>query len=133
MTGIQSFRRTNSPPDANFFFRVRAKVDEKGGVTQALYGKLIGPVSIFIHGTNNAKLEFKYYLNPEPNSRNMEYDPKQNLFLMAADKDVKKLEEERHKLWVEKQQRPDEAGEKAIQDANIARRALELSCEGLPP
>ena len=72
-------------------------------------------------------------VNPEPNSRNMEYDPKQNLFLMAADKEVKTLEDASNKLWREKQQRLDETGEKAIRDAYNALHTLESSCQFLSP
>jgi hypothetical protein len=37
---------------------------------------------------NHPKVLFTYYLNPTPNDRNMEFDPKQNLF-----KDLKPMEE----------------------------------------
>jgi hypothetical protein len=95
-----------------------------------LYGKIYGDFDAdFLRG----RIGFTYYLNPEPNSRNMEYDPKQNLFLMAADKEVKTLEEARNKLWREKQQRLDEAGEKALQDAYNAEHKLESSCLFLSP
>ena len=52
----------------NFFFRVRTVLDEKGNVKSALYGKIYGDF-----------MNFRYYLNPEPNSRNMEFDPRRNL------------------------------------------------------
>jgi hypothetical protein len=52
----------------NYFFRVRAVLDEKGNVTNALYGKIYGDF-----------MQFVYYLNPTPNDRNIEFDPKQNL------------------------------------------------------
>jgi hypothetical protein len=62
---------SNADYDANrgCFFRVRTAMDEKGQVTSALYGKIYGDL-----------MEFTYYLNPTPNDRNVEFDPKQNLF-----------------------------------------------------
>jgi hypothetical protein len=55
-------------PNRKYFFRVRTVLDEKGNVKSALYGKIYGD---FMH--------FTYYLNPTPNDRNIEFDPKQNL------------------------------------------------------
>jgi hypothetical protein len=39
-----------------------------GTVKSALYGKIYGDF-----------MQFRYYLNPTPNDRNIEFDPKQNL------------------------------------------------------
>jgi hypothetical protein len=52
----------------NYFFRVRTVLDEKGAVKSALYGKIYGDFN-----------RFHYYLNPTPNDRNVEFDPKRNL------------------------------------------------------
>jgi len=52
----------------NYFFRIRTVLDENGNVKSAFYGKIYGDF-----------LKFRYYLNPTPNSRNVEFDPKQNL------------------------------------------------------
>jgi hypothetical protein len=60
----------------NYFFRVRTKKDTQGSITSALYGKISGD----FRGGITGKLTFTYYLNPEPNSRNMEFDPNRNLF-----------------------------------------------------
>ena len=62
--------------DQNYFFRVRTKKDAQGNIVSALYGKISGD----FRGGITDKLTFSYYLNPEPNSRNMEFDPNQNLF-----------------------------------------------------
>jgi hypothetical protein len=59
---------TNRDENRNYFFRVRTVLDEKGNVKSALYGKIYGDF-----------MKFRYYLNPTPNSRNVEFDPKQNL------------------------------------------------------
>lgn len=64
-----------------YFIRVRTQLDENGNVKSALYGKIRGDFR-FYAGTKapRAGMGFDYYLNPVPNSRNMEFDPKQNLF-----------------------------------------------------
>ena len=59
---------TNRDPNRNYFFRVRTVLDSNGNVKSALYGKIYGDF-----------MEFSYYLNPTPNARNVEFDPKQNL------------------------------------------------------
>lgn len=53
-----------------YYFRIRTQTNELGQLTNALYGKIYGQ----INGN------FTYYLNPTPNDRNMEFDPKRNLF-----------------------------------------------------
>jgi hypothetical protein len=60
--------KTNRDLNRNYFFRVRTKLDEKGNVVSARYGKIYGDF-----------MTFTYYLNPTPNDRNIEFDPKQNL------------------------------------------------------
>ncbi|HTY88067.1 MAG TPA: hypothetical protein VMB80_11425 [Candidatus Acidoferrum sp.] len=55
----------------NYFFRVRTVLDSNGNVKSALYGKIYGDPD---------QMNFRYYLNPTPNSRNMEFDSRQNLF-----------------------------------------------------
>jgi hypothetical protein len=62
--------------DANYFFRVRTKKGENGKIVSALYGKIQGDVDVDRHG----QVRFTYYLNPTPNDRNLEFDPKRNLF-----------------------------------------------------
>jgi hypothetical protein len=52
----------------NYFFRVRTVLDENGNVKSAQYGKIYGDF-----------MQFRYYFNPTPNSRNIEFDPKHNL------------------------------------------------------
>ncbi len=55
-------------PDRNYYFRVRTVVDDRGNIVSAHYGKIYGDF-----------MQFSYYFNPTPNSRNVEFDPKQNL------------------------------------------------------
>jgi hypothetical protein len=55
-------------PTRIYFFRVRTALDQQGNVVRARYGKIYGDF-----------MQFTYYLNPTPNDRNIEFDPKQNL------------------------------------------------------
>lgn len=55
-------------PNRNYFFRVRTVKDHEGNIVSAYYGKIYGDF-----------MQFTYYLNPTPNDRNIEFDPKQNL------------------------------------------------------
>jgi len=57
----------------NYYLRLQTILDEKGNVKSAVYGKIYGDF-----------MQFKYYLNPTPNDRDLEFNPKQNL--------IKKLE-----------------------------------------
>lgn len=61
--------------DQNYTFRIRTERDNFGTITNALYGKIYGPFSL-----NPIYFGCTYYLNPTPNDRNLEYDPKRNLF-----------------------------------------------------
>lgn len=60
--------KTNRNLNRNYFFRVRTVMDERGNIVSAHYGKIYGDF-----------MQFSYYLNPTPNDRNVEFDPKQNL------------------------------------------------------
>jgi hypothetical protein len=71
--------------DRNYFFRVRTKKDANGNIVSALYGKIYGDFNNGNSGVETRKeINFTYYLNPEPNSRNMEFDSKQNLLVKEA-------------------------------------------------
>jgi len=76
----QGDKHTCSLPSQNLFFRVRTEVDEDGEIKEANYGKLVGPIGCGLHGTKTGKLRLTYYLNPDVNDRNLEFDPSQNLF-----------------------------------------------------
>jgi hypothetical protein len=71
---------TSSPPTARenvgFFLRTRVKLDQAGNIISANYAKVMGD---FYLGATGVVL-FAYYFNPTPNDRNLEFDPKQNLF-----------------------------------------------------
>ena len=69
---------TNLDNGENYFFRVRTKEDAQGNIVSALYGKIYGE---FNNGSGiGDKVSYTYYLNSEPNSLNMEFDPSRNLF-----------------------------------------------------
>ncbi len=64
--------------DLNYLFRVRSRQKDDDRV-EAIYGKILGPLSFDPVFSNTAKIYFKYYLNPDY-TRNLEFDPKRNLF-----------------------------------------------------
>jgi hypothetical protein len=68
---------TDFRDDQNYFYRVRTKKDAQGNIVSALYGKISG--DFLVSGRDDNKLTFTYYLNPKPNSQDMEFDPKRNL------------------------------------------------------
>jgi hypothetical protein len=65
--------------DQNHFFRIRTMLDENGNVRSALYGKFYGNFSLDPINSKTTWILFTYYLNPTPNDRNLEFDPKHNL------------------------------------------------------
>jgi hypothetical protein len=71
----------DSGEDQNYFFRVRSVLDERGNVKSALYGKILGTIRYW----GDSNIHFTYYLNPNPNDRNMESDPSKNLFQNLPD------------------------------------------------
>jgi len=73
---VSNFRK-----DQNYFFRIRSELDKEGNVISALYGKVEG--NIMFAASNKIKaawLKFKYFVNPEPNDTNLEFDETKNLF-----------------------------------------------------
>lgn len=61
----------------NYVFRVRSELDDDK-LIRAMYGKIIGPIEIDPR-REPTEVYFKYYLNPDY-TRNLEFDPKRNLF-----------------------------------------------------
>lgn len=64
--------------DLNYFFRVRTRMEDKK-IVSTNYGKIDRDIDFDIINSDTALLFFTYYLNPTPNDRNMEFDPKSNL------------------------------------------------------
>ncbi len=54
--------------------RTRTKVNEKGELTAAFYSKMYGDFKFLMQG-----MSFTAYVNMEPNSTNLEFDPNKNL------------------------------------------------------
>ena len=64
--------------DVNYIFRVRSE-EKDGKLVRAMYGKIQGPLIFDAVFSDTASISFKYYLNPDY-TRNLEFDPKRNLF-----------------------------------------------------
>jgi hypothetical protein len=71
--------QSNVSDEINYIFRVRTKVDENGNIISARYGKILGDVQIGIK-----LIGFTYYFNPD-GTKNLEFDPKRNLFKFSRD------------------------------------------------
>ncbi|KAF0220887.1 MAG: hypothetical protein FD174_884 [Geobacteraceae bacterium] len=69
----------------SYVFRVRSEV-ERGRFKKAVYGKIIGDIDIGTNRDGTAYLKFKYFLNPDY-TRNLEFDPKRNLFLNLPERE----------------------------------------------
>lgn len=71
---------TYSPSTARdnvgFFLRTRVKLDKDGRIVSANFAKVVGDFQLDARGF----VTFTYYFNPTPNDRNLEFDPKRNLF-----------------------------------------------------
>ena len=79
-TGISSERSFDmAKTDVGYFFRVRTVADGER-LSLANYGKIIGDIGVDPRESKTCAISFLYYYNPIPNSRNLEFDPKQNLF-----------------------------------------------------
>jgi len=52
-------------------------LDKDGKIISANYAKVMGDFRL---DARHGGVGFTYYFNPTPNDRNLEFDPKQNLF-----------------------------------------------------
>ena len=82
--GYRNEHSSSRSQERDYFFRVRTKKDDKGRIVSALHGKIRKSLDaeVVISGT---PLHLLYYLNPTPNDRNMEFDPKRNLIADLTD------------------------------------------------
>ena len=82
----QSYHNKNAESGIGYFFRTRLRTDSDGQVISAHYGKILEDIRFSPqHGVLDGKnyvggTWFTYYFNPDPNDRNLEFDPSQNLF-----------------------------------------------------
>ena len=65
------------PKNTGFFLRTRVKRDQQVKIITANYSKFVGRMDA---RASTGQIEFLYYFNPVPNDRNLEFDPKRNLF-----------------------------------------------------
>lgn len=71
---------TGTDKDQNYFFRVRSVQDSSGKIISALYGKIYGDFAFDVINSHKGYVQFVYYLNPVLLDRNLEFDPKRNLY-----------------------------------------------------
>jgi len=74
------FFNTEPSPAETGVYRVRTLLDERGEIKAAQYGVFDGGFQIVGYIAEKITIKFTYYLNPTPNDRNLEFDPKRNLF-----------------------------------------------------
>lgn len=68
----------NETDQTAYWFRVRT-VEKNGHIVSALYGKIRGGLALAPHGQTTCSVHLRYYLNPTPLDRNLEWDPKRDL------------------------------------------------------
>lgn len=75
--------------ETNYYFRIRSELDEDGNVIGGLYGKIHGQIELgnwaWLH-RDKPYIYFNYYLNPNNNDTNIEYDPTNNLIKGVPDR-----------------------------------------------
>jgi len=69
---------TGIDEEQNYYIRVRTELDKDGSILKAQYGKIYGDFK-FSRFDKNKEIQFTYYLNPNENDRNIEFDLSQNL------------------------------------------------------
>jgi hypothetical protein len=77
--------REDARPNRSYLFRVRTMLDLNNRPANGLYGKIDGDIRLDSINSKTCILLFTYYLNPNPNDQNMEFDPKRNLFTNLKD------------------------------------------------
>jgi hypothetical protein len=70
-------KRKLTVEDVGYFLRTRVRLDRDGNIASANYAKIMGD---FLVATKGGQVAFTYDFNPLPNDRNLEFDPKKNLF-----------------------------------------------------
>lgn len=71
----EGYRSFNHTEDANYYFRIRSSYKD-GVLVSGYYGKIYGEIQHDEYGG----ILLCYYLNPVSLSRNIEFDPKRNLY-----------------------------------------------------
>ena len=71
--------------DLNYIFRVRSiREDKEDEKIRSVYGKIIGGIKFDAVFSKTGTIRFLYYLNPDY-TRNLEFDPKRNMFDNLSD------------------------------------------------
>ncbi len=73
--GVNGYR-TDFAENRCYTFRIRTEYDDQGKIKSAYYGKIYGDFDL----RNVDGVRFRYYFNPTPNDRNLEWDMKKNLW-----------------------------------------------------
>ena len=71
--------KDNSSDERCYFFRIRTELDELGKIKSAIYGKIYGDFKLVRKKNGIKGVSFLYYLNPNLNDRNLEWDRRHNL------------------------------------------------------
>ena len=72
-----SYRPDCDVPNRHYSFRVRSKVNDKGELIKAYYGKIYGGFAVNADDKRGLRrVKFLYYLNPQSLDRNLEWDMK---------------------------------------------------------
>jgi hypothetical protein len=67
--------------EKNYIFRIRTRIEpETGKILSAMYGKVMKSLRFDFYDNEHVEMYMTYYLNPTSNDRNLEFDPKKNLF-----------------------------------------------------
>lgn len=85
----------NVDPKVGYFLRTRVKLNDEGEIVSANYAKIMTSDAQFkgsdIHFDPRGKISFTYYFNPTVHDRNLEFDPKKNLFTDLEDNEKVRL------------------------------------------
>lgn len=79
INGNRSFVPFEPDDSSVYIFRVRTRTGRKGELLSANYGEIHGDIRLIGSLADQMIITFTYYYNPD-GTRNLEYDPKKNLF-----------------------------------------------------
>jgi len=82
----EGYNMSNNLED-DCFLRIRTVVNEEGEIIKANYAKFKCE-SLYGVLSDSPGIRFTYYFNPEVNDRNLEFDPKRNLFTSLKNEEL---------------------------------------------
>lgn len=86
MSGLKRGSISSWNKNRHHIFRLRSE-EEHGKLKRAIYGKILSDIEVLsVRGSKLPGIFFKYYLNPDY-TRNLEFDPEQNLFNNLPDRE----------------------------------------------